>query len=462
MELTDFNQGSIWSIQPEILDGLIRKYGENPAASLPIGAASLLPGRESTETKPYQIESGVALIPVRGTILKRQGFWSLFFGATSIEWLTKTFTVALGDPEVSAIVLSIDSPGGTVSGIEILGDLIFNSAKPVVAFGDGMMTSAAYWIGSAARSVIVGETSQAGSIGVLMVHYDYSKSDEQFGLKRTYLSAGKFKALGNDAEPLSQDARTMYEGWLNYYYDLFINAVARNRKVEPQAVIGGMAEGRIFIGSQAIEAGLADGTGNLQDAIEAAQALAEERNPKNITRITGANSPGKEPQMSKEAMFTSVEALAAAYPEFAQALREEGVKSVDKEKIRTEATKAERERILGLASIQSGDEAGKKLRAVVEQGITPEAFKAVMDAMGPTEGGSKDGEEKKKILAELKKTGAENPGSGNPPTPSSDKDFMTLVDEHVLVHKITKTQAMQEVMRKHPDVHAAYIKKMNS
>ena len=291
MELTDFNQGSIWSIQPEILDGLIRKYGENPAASLPIGAASLLPGRESTETKPYQIESGVALIPVRGTILKRQGFWSLFFGATSIEWLTKTFTVALGDPEVSAIVLSIDSPGGTVSGIEILGDLIFNSPKPVVAFGDGMMTSAAYWIGSAASSVIVGETSQAGSIGVLMVHYDYSKSDEQFGLKRTYLSAGKFKALGNDAEPLSQDARTIYEGWLNYYYDLFINAVARNRKVEPQAVIGDMAEGRIFIGSQAVEAGLADGTGNLQDAIEAAQALAEERNPKNKTRITGAGSP---------------------------------------------------------------------------------------------------------------------------------------------------------------------------
>lgn len=459
MELTDFSQGSVWSIQPEALDSLIRRYGENrEIKGLSLGAAL----RGAGDSKPYRIQDGVAILPVAGPIMKRETIWTILFGGTSIEWLARVFSSTLEDPEVSAVVLSIDSPGGTVSGIEALGDLIFNSPKPVVAFGDGMMTSAAYWIGSAASSVIIEETAQAGGIGVLLVHYDYSKADEKSGLKRTYLSAGRFKALGNDAEPLSQDARVMFEDQLNYYYGLFVSAVARNRKTDPGTVAEAMADGRIFIGSQAVEAGLADQTGKLQDAIGTAQALAAEKDPKDKTKITGAKSPGKELRMSKETMFTTVEALAAAYPEFAQALREEGAKAVDLDNARAEASKAERERILGLVSIQSGEEAEKRLRAIAEQGITPEAFKAVMEALGPVKSQSREESLKAEILESLKRSGAENPGAGNPPAAASEKDFMALVEEYALAHKVKKTEAMKAVMKRHPEAHKAYIQKMNA
>jgi signal peptide peptidase SppA len=462
MELTDFPQGSVWSIQPEVLDGLIRRYGDTQELKgLSIGAASLL-SRGSGESKPYRIQNGVAVIPVAGPIMKRETIWSLIFGGTSIEGITRSFAAALEDPEVSAVVLSIDSPGGTVSGIETLGDLIFNSSKPVVAFGNGMITSAAYWIGSAASSVIIEETAQAGSIGVLMVHYDFSEQDRQQGMKRTYLSAGKYKALGNDSEPLTREARAVFEEQLDYYYTLFVNAVARNRQADPGTVIEAMAEGRIFIGSQAVEAGLADRTGNLKEAIGAAQALVEEQNPKNKFNIAGGRSPGKEFQMSKETMFVTVEALAAAYPDFAQALREEGARSIDLEKTRMEATKTERERILGLVSIQSGEETGKKLRAIAEQGITPEAFKAVMEALGPVKGKSREDSLKAEILEGLKRSGADNPGAGHPPATQGDKDFMVLVEEYALAHKVKKTAAMKAVMKSHPEAHKAYIQKMNA
>jgi hypothetical protein len=287
------------------------------------------------------------------------------------------------------------------------------------------------------------------------------------GLKRTFLSAGKYKTVGNDAEPLSSDARAIFEGRLGYYYTLFVDAVARNRKEYPETVIEKMAEGRVFIGSQAVEAGLADATGTLQTAIDVALSLTGEtrRAYKAVSQPRG-EAPGKELVMSDKqeqvTSITTVEQLAAAYPALADALRKEGAKTIDQEQIKAEASNSERERILGLVAIQFGEEAGKKLRTVADQGITPDAFKAVMEAMGTPMQPSGEIKGKAEILAALKGSGAENPGAGNQPGTESGKDFMALVDEYALARKVSRTDAMQAVMKARPEAHREYIRKFNA
>ncbi|MBN2397096.1 MAG: hypothetical protein JXI32_01845, partial [Deltaproteobacteria bacterium] len=217
---------------------------------------------------------------------------------------------------------------------------------------------------------------------------------------------------------------------------------------------------------QAVEAGLADATGTIQTAIDTALSLIGGEGRRYIAPKPRGEAPGKELVMSDKqeqlTSITTVEQLAAAYPALADALRKEGAKTIDQEKIKTEAFTFERERILGLVAIQFGEEAEKKLRAVADQGITPDAFKAVMAAMGKQEQPSGEVTGKAEILAALKGAAAENPGAGNPPGTESGKDFMALVDEYVVARNVSKTVAMQAVMKSHPEAHREYIKKFNA
>jgi signal peptide peptidase SppA len=120
---------------------------------------------------------------------------------------------------------------------------------------------------------MVGATAGIGSIGVLMVHTEYSELDKRVGIKTTHLTAGKYKALGNSAEPLSDLAREALQAELDYIYDIFISAVARNREVSANEVREKMADGRIFIGRQAVDAGLADSVGTFEAALDLAEFM---------------------------------------------------------------------------------------------------------------------------------------------------------------------------------------------
>ena len=121
--------------------------------------------------------------------------------------------------------------------------------------------------------MIVERTTDVGSIGVLYVHWDTSKEDEMYGWKRTLITAGEFKGVGNDIEPLSDRDRGVIQSELDTIYDIFIETVARNRGVSTETVLKDMANGRVFIGQHAVDAGLADKTGTFEDALEAAVDL---------------------------------------------------------------------------------------------------------------------------------------------------------------------------------------------
>lgn len=266
---TDFSRGTAWGIIPEKFDELVRQ-----AAAFKLTDAQLAAFERSSAgrpaPKPYSVtDGGVAIITVAGPLVKRAGLFARMMGAMTYSDVQGAVHQALGDPAVVGLVLDLDSPGGTVNGAEETAAAVYQArnVKPVAAVTSGMMASAAYWIGSAADRVFVGRTADVGSIGVLMVHTDFSKMDERIGIKTTYLTAGEYKAIGNDAEPLSDAARVEFQSHLDQIYGEFVSAVARHRGAPAVKVRNQMADGRVFIGERAVAVGLADQIGGLQDAV---------------------------------------------------------------------------------------------------------------------------------------------------------------------------------------------------
>lgn len=202
---------------------------------------------------------------------------TLLFGGTSTEWLAADLRDMAANPQVAAIVLDMDSPGGSVFGVDELASEIreLRRQKPIVAVANSVMGSAAYWIGSAASEIVVPPTGQVGSIGVFAAHVDRSIANEQAGIKVTLIKAGKYKAEGDPNSPLSAEAQTYAQSMVDTYYDAFIGAVADGRGVSRDAIRNGYGQGREVIGRTAERAGLADRTQTLEQTINRLQSPQE-------------------------------------------------------------------------------------------------------------------------------------------------------------------------------------------
>jgi len=215
-----------------------------------------------------QVQS-VAILPLFGTIFPRANMLTEMSGATSAEQFGAQFAALLADPQVSAIVLDVNSPGGQVAGVAELSQQIFSARgqKPVVAVVNHLMASAAYWIGAAADQVVVTPSGEVGSIGVFAVHQDMSAALDKAGIKVSLISRGKFKTEGNPYQPLGEEARAAIDARVGDYYEAFVAAVARNRGVTAEAVRNGFGEGRAVGAQQAVDLGMADAIGTLPETV---------------------------------------------------------------------------------------------------------------------------------------------------------------------------------------------------
>jgi signal peptide peptidase SppA len=186
----------------------------------------------------------------------------------------------MADRTVEAIVLAIDSPGGTVDGTPELAQLIHaaRGLKPILACTDGMMCSAAYWIGSAADQVFISsEVAMVGSIGVVAKHLDVSKAEEKQGIKTTEITAGKYKRAASQYGPLTEEGKAQIQEAIDHVYAVFVEDVAKQRGTDVARVLSAMADGRVFHGSQAINAGLVDGVSTLAATMTKARELARNK-----------------------------------------------------------------------------------------------------------------------------------------------------------------------------------------
>jgi signal peptide peptidase SppA len=148
----------------------------------------------------------------------------------------------------------------------------------VATFVEGMMASAAAWIGTAADVVVMDSaTAQAGSIGVVATHTDVSKQQEALGVKTTEIVAGKYKRAASQYGALTETGQQVIQDQVDYLYSLFVADVAENRGVSTDQVLSNMADGRMFIGQQAIDAGLVDRITSLETLISELNASADQQ-----------------------------------------------------------------------------------------------------------------------------------------------------------------------------------------
>lgn len=306
-----------WAIMPDKLNEIHSIYAAR-AANTPLDVEAI----EAAISKPlqnkkteYQVLDGVAVLPLAGVLAKRANLFSQISGATSYDVFANCLAQAENDPTVHSILISIDSPGGAVDGVTNTTEAVRKAAKTkkVVAVVDGMMGSAAYWIGSAASEVWLGsKTCTVGSIGVVTAHQDVSAAQEKAGVRTTELTAGKYKRIDSQYAPLSEEGKQVIQGRLDYIYSMFVDDVAQNRGVSTEKVLADMADGRVFIGQQAIDAGLADGFKTQQELV--AELSAVKSKPRTGSR---AQQPGATMSLTKEEIERD-------HPEAAAALREDG------------------------------------------------------------------------------------------------------------------------------------------
>ncbi len=244
----------LFAMLPDSIDNILQIFDGKSDSDI---IASTHYSSESKE-RTYKIQGHTALIEIKGSIFKNGGSFFGFSWAGQDD-IKRDVDLALADKSVKAILLVIDSPGGVATGTKELAEHISSiKTKKIYAFADGLCASAAYWIASACNKIYTTETSTIGSIGVLRVHRDSSKAYENIGIKYTYITGGSDKALGNSETALSVEDKEKMQASVNKFYDIFKTSVVKNRKKLDISASNNWAEGKIFLGSEALQLGLID------------------------------------------------------------------------------------------------------------------------------------------------------------------------------------------------------------
>lgn len=269
MTLLDLITGA-WAIEPDKLREIQAIYATHlRGEKIDIPALEARLGRPlASEQQQYTVEpGGVAVLRMSGIIAPKANLFMQVSGGLSTQMATKQLESAVADPRVRSIVLAIDSPGGNVIGTPEMAAAVreMSAIKPIVTHSDGALASAAYWIGSAANAVYLsGPTVQAGSIGVV-IDRAYNPASS---VREESIVAGRYKRLTKSNEPLSDEARAIVQADVDYVYSLFVDQVAAFRDTTSDQVLERMADGRVFRGQQAIDAGLVDGVSTLDALVE--------------------------------------------------------------------------------------------------------------------------------------------------------------------------------------------------
>lgn len=220
------------------------------AAAFGFGTEAFVP------EKPFAFAEGLAMIPVHGVLVNRYS-WSWSF-ATGYNFIRAQVESAVADPDVKAIVLDVNSPGGQVAGCEETAGIIreANKTKPVVAVVDASAYSAAMWISSAAGKIVCTPSGGAGSIGVVATHLNVGPALKEMGIEVSFIFAGKHKVDGNPYEALSDSVKAAIQKDIDATYTKFVAAVAANRNMDEGAVRA--TEADTYSADDALALGLVD------------------------------------------------------------------------------------------------------------------------------------------------------------------------------------------------------------
>ncbi|MCJ8168640.1 S49 family peptidase [Atopomonas sediminilitoris] len=320
-------------------------------------------GRPLDNARSVTLRDGVAVIPITGPIMRYANVFTRISGATSTQELATDLQAALDNPQVRAIVLNVDSPGGEATGINELSDMIYaaRSQKPIKAYGGGTVASAAYWLASAADELVIDDTALVGSIGVVT---EVLVRDAREGEQRYTITSSN--APNKRPDLTTEAGRAVIGKTIDALSDVFVAKVARNLAVDPQDVPAQGDHGGLRVGAAAVEAGLAHRLGSLETLIaELAKPAATMRKLSMTTVSTTAEL------QAALAAGTDPQTIHIAAP------------TIDTDSLKAEAISVERERIKGIHALAAkGFES--EIAAAIDNGNSIEAtaltlFKAAQD-----------------------------------------------------------------------------------
>jgi protease IV len=223
----------------------------------------LLPGAENSK---------IVLIPLVGTIGFSQ---SNALGDSMVDDLKEAFQQAASDPDVKAIVISADSPGGEVTASDVLYHSLRSLAqqKPVVYYINSIGASGAYYTACGASWIMCSPTTFTGSIGVIISTLNYQEFFGKIGLRSLVFRSGKFKDMLNPAREMAPEERVYVQELVMQTYRRFVQVVSSARNLAPDILYKGVADGRILSGEDAYREKLVDSLGYIEDAYAKAKEL---------------------------------------------------------------------------------------------------------------------------------------------------------------------------------------------
>ncbi len=220
------------------------------------------------ELPPF-VPNGVALVEINDVVISNPRSSPL---ALTSQSLIDTLRRADEDPQVKAILLYIDSPGGDVVASDEVYRALKGLEKPVVAYLGEVAASGAYYIACGADKIVAHPASLTGSIGVIVEMPNAQKLMEKLGVEMVVIKSGPHKDEGSFYRGLTEEERAYWQALVEKVHQMFVEVVAKERGL-PEEKVKAIADGRVFLGEEAFKLGLVDKLGNFDDALKLAGEL---------------------------------------------------------------------------------------------------------------------------------------------------------------------------------------------
>ena len=249
----------------------------------PVGAVSGLQETTVREGKGYFAKK-VAVIEVEGLLANRREGGLLEPGENPLSLFAEQLDKAEADPRVEAVVLRINSPGGTVTASDIMYDRVMEfrrrTHKPVIASTQDIAASGGYYVACAADRIVSQPTGIVGSVGVIFMSLNFENTLSKIGIRSDAIKSGSHKDMGSPLRTLTAEERTIFQDMIDQYYARFKGVVQERRKITDPARMAVIGDGRVMTAQQALGLGMVDQLGSLDDALILAQTLAGDSNHK--------------------------------------------------------------------------------------------------------------------------------------------------------------------------------------
>jgi len=412
---------------------------------------------DGTRLRDEFIRDGVALFSLDGPLMKHV---SSMEDGTSTVLMRRAMRAAGRDERVQAIMLHIDSPGGTVAGTaDLAADIAaVNKRKPVLAFIEDLGASAAYWLASQASEIIATPESMVGSIGTFAVLYDMSRLADRAGITVHVIRAGDMKGAGEPGTAITDYQLAEFQRLVDGLNKFFVRGVARGRGMKVEDVRE-IADGRVQIGREAMALRLVDGLGRFDEAFTTAAKRA-----RGEMRSAVVNDYV---ELEDEMEIANINEQTRALAVSAQAI------AADAEPVKTETqnmsdttTQPQPATLADLKQACADEEADFYVHCL-EQGMTVEQAQAYQADLMRARVEARD-KEIEQLKAEAKKPGNDAVGTEPPdkkpvsktPNGTAIDEWNTQVKQMVSAGK-TKAEAIRQLVVDDPELHEAYIAEHN-